>query len=32
MKFADMLNEIDKKLFEEIFNHTVIKLAWSANK
>ena len=27
IKLADMLNEIDKKLFEQIFNHTVIKLA-----
>ena len=27
IKLADMLNEIDKKLFEQIFGHTVIKLA-----
>ena len=27
IKLADMLNEIDKKLLEQIFNHTVIKLA-----
>ena len=25
IKLADMLNEIDKKLFEQIFGHTVIK-------
>ena len=27
IEFADMLNEIDKKLFKQIFDHTVIKLA-----
>ena len=27
IKLADMSNEIDKKLFEQIFGHTLIKLA-----
>ena len=27
IKLVDMLNEIDKKLFEQIFDHTVIKVA-----
>ena len=27
IKLADMSNQIDKKLFEQIFGHTLIKLA-----
>ena len=27
MELADMSNEIDKKLFKQIFGHTLIKLA-----
>ena len=27
MQLADMSNEIDEKLFEQIFGHTLIKLA-----
>ena len=27
IELADMSNEIDKKLFEQIFGHTLIKLA-----
>ena len=27
IKLADLSNEIDKKLFEQIFGHTLIKLA-----
>ena len=27
LKLADMSNEIDEKLFEQIFSHTLMKLA-----
>ena len=31
IELADMSNEIDKKLFEQIFGHTLIKLAKKTN-